>query len=261
MGIRRRRLRYGPRRQQVADLWLPEAASSGRPPVVVLVHGGYWQAPFTRRLMRPLAADLAGRGYAAYNVEYRRVGLGGGGGGWPATMDDVATAVDRLVDEPEVDASRVVLVGHSAGGQLVLWVAGRHRLPLGHLGSEAAGRPVAVGLRGVVAVAGVVDLDAATRGGGRGPVEQLVGADPERRRAASPIELLPIGVAQLLVHGTADTTVPLAMSEAYAAAASAAGDVVVLEQVAGAGHRDVLSPRSRSWAAVVARLPGWLVHP
>lgn len=290
---RPRRVRYGQRRQQVAELWLPDGRSlrgsttsdtthgdttdsesvagsstgsgtetrspDGRPcPVVVLLHGGYWRAPFTKRLMRSVARDVARRGWAALNVEYRRVGLGGGGGGWPATFDDVADAVDHVARLPELDPTCVVLCGHSAGGQLALWVAGRHRLPPGHEGARTAGHRPAVTLRGVVSVAGVVDLAAAVRGTGAEPVGRLLGGRLDLLDSASPFALLPLGVPQALVHGDADTVVPLSMSQRYARAAVDAGDDAVVDVVPGAGHRDVLSAASATWAAVVTHLERWL---
>ncbi|MDP2711345.1 MAG: alpha/beta hydrolase, partial [Solirubrobacteraceae bacterium] len=117
------RHRYGAHPRQVADLHLP--AGPGPHPVVVVLHGGYWRPPYTRLIMRPLCLDLARRGWAAWNVEYRR--LGRDGGGWPQTFDDVAAAIDHL-DELRagpVDLDRVTLLGHSAGGQLALWAGGR----------------------------------------------------------------------------------------------------------------------------------------
>ncbi len=112
-------MRYGDAPSQVADLHLP--AGAGPHPVVVLVHGGFWRSSYDRTLMAPLAAELASNGYAAWNIEYRRVGEDGGG--WPGLFTDVAAAVDALATVPEVDPARVVSCGHSAGGHLALWIA------------------------------------------------------------------------------------------------------------------------------------------
>src|ERR1700677_1310495 len=116
--------RYGAEPEQFGELWLPAAPATG---TVVVVHGGFWRARYDLSLGRPLAADLAARGYAAWNLEYRR---SGGGGGWPTTFEDVAAGIDLLAALP-VETSRVVAVGHSAGGHLGVWAAGRAGLPAG----------------------------------------------------------------------------------------------------------------------------------
>ena len=118
------RITYGEQPQQFADLYLP--ADEATPPVVVLIHGGFWRAQYGLDLMVPLAEDLADAGYAVWNIEYRRVGQPGGG--WPGTLDDVAAAVDELTAVTAthpLDLDRVAIVGHSAGGHLALWAAGR----------------------------------------------------------------------------------------------------------------------------------------
>ena len=187
--------------------------------------------------MDPLAADLVARGWAAWNVEYRRVGLRAGGG-WPATFDDVAAAIDLLADvEAPLDLGRVAAVGHSAGGHLALWAAGRSdaRVPL----SAAVGQ------------AAVSDLDrAAAAGVCGGMVERLLGGAParvpDRYREASPARRLPLDVPVLLVHGGRDDVVPVDMSRRFAAAAGC--ELVELE---ADGHFEHLEPGSRAWATVV----------
>jgi len=145
------RHRYGALPHQVCDLHRP--SGRGPHPVAVVLHGGYWQPPYTKLVMRPLCHDLVRRGYAAWNVEYRR--LGKDGGGWPMTFDDVAAAIDLLAElgDDRLDLDRVALVGHSAGGQLALWAAARPSLPAGAPG--AAPRVVA---KRVLALAAVCDL-------------------------------------------------------------------------------------------------------
>lgn len=244
---------YGPGTDQFGELWRP--AGDGPWPVVALLHGGFWRARRTLELMRPLAADLAGRGLAAWNLEYRRVGQPGGG--WPGTFQDVAAGLDHLAAlagrEP-LDLDRLVVAGHSAGGHLALWSAARPGLPAGAPGAGPRVVP-----RLAVSLAGVCDLAAGADDGlGEGAVAELLGAtpaqDPARYRLASPLARLPLGVAQLLVHGDADTRVPVAQSRAYAAAAAAAGDPVELVELAGAGHMDVIDPASPAWAEVTRRL-------
>lgn len=255
--------RYGPLADQVADLWLPdgELPETGWP-VVVLLHGGFWRHQYVRDLTEPLARDLAARGFAAWNLEYRRVPPpdlvvdAADRGGWTATFDDIAAGVDRLVDvEAPLDLSRVAVVGHSAGGQLALWTAGRSRLPAGAVGAAPRVRfSAAIGL------APVADLRAGERVGmGNGAMADLLGGTsaevPERWRLADPLRLAGHGVPVLLVHGEDDESVPLEQSQGYAAALRAAGDDV--EVVTGpADHMAVIDPREPLWQRAAA----WLEH-
>jgi acetyl esterase/lipase len=207
------RYAYGPGPSQFAELTLPNRSTPA--PVVVIVHGGFWRTGFGIELGRPLAGDLAGRGFATLNVEYRRVDTGdAGGGGWPQTGQDVADAVDALATdgqrlaEGRLDLTRVIGLGHSAGGQLVAWLAGR--------------RAPTVKLRALVSQAGVLDLTHAVEvGTGNGSVEEFMGGSPTTKPAAyaqaSPIALLPIGVPSVCVHGRADSVVPIDQSESLVA--------------------------------------------
>lgn len=244
---------YGDDPAQVAELRLPDG--TGPHPVVVLLHGGFWRSSYDRTLMEPLAADLVPRGWAAWNLEYRRVGQTGGG--WPGTFDDVAAAIDHLqvlVDAgAPLDLARVVAVGHSAGGHLALWSAGRHRLPAGAAGAE----PV-VALAAAVSQSGVSDLVAAADGrvGGRAVPDLLGGtpaAVPDRYATCSPVALVPVGVPTLCVHGRRDDIVPIDQSERWVAAATDAGDSAELVPFDG-GHFEVLDPTHQSWQVVVERL-------
>lgn len=246
-----RQLAYGDHPDQVGNLHLP--LGEGPWPTVVLVHGGFWRWGWDRTLMTPLAHDLAHRGVAVWNIEYRRVGQPGGG--WPGTLEDAAAAIDLVGGLDEVDDAHVVSLGHSAGGHLAVWLAARQRLPGGAPGAGPRVRP-----RGAVSQAGVLDLArAATDGLGNGACAALLGGDPddvpERYAAASPAALLPIGVPVLLVHGARDDVVPATQSRDYAVAARAARDVVETIELPGADHFDVIEPESRGWAAVVERLP------
>ena len=176
-------LSYGPLPEQVADLRLP--AATGRPaPLVVVVHGGFWRDEWDRAHAGPQSDGLAAAGYVVATVEYRRVG---GGGGWPATLDDVALLGDTLPGlvadavGDRVDRSRTVLVGHSAGGHLAAWSAARHRLPADSPWHRATALPV-----GVVALAGVLDLGLSERLGlGGHAAARAAGRNAER--AAGPV--------------------------------------------------------------------------
>ena len=243
-------VRYGPDPEHVANLHRP--AGEGPWPSVVVVHGGFWRDRYDRTVTTSLAEDLARRGLLAWNVEYRRVGREGGG--WPGTLADVAAAADALVDVGEADAVRVVALGHSAGGQLALWLAGRHRLTPGSPGGAPRLRP-----RAAVSLAGVVDLVRASEAGlGNGACDAFLGGSaggvPDRYAVASPAALLPLGVPQLLVHGGRDANVR-GISRAYAELARAAGDDVELVELPEADHFDVVDTGHEAWAAVVERLP------
>jgi acetyl esterase/lipase len=244
-------IRYGDQPDNVANLHLP--AGEGPFPVVVLVHGGFWRYGWDRTLMTSLAHDLVRRGIAAWNIEYRRVGQEGGG--WPGTFLDVAAAVDHLEQLDAVDTSRVVTCGHSAGGHLALWLAGRRRVPAGAPGSDPVVRP-----RAAVAQGAVSDLATTyARDLGNGAAAALLGGGPdefpERYRAADPAALAPLGVTQLLVHGARDDVVPVAQSRAHAAAG--VGEVELVE-FADADHFDVIEVDHPAWQAVVERLPALL---
>jgi acetyl esterase/lipase len=224
--------------------------------VAVLIHGGYWRPTYDRSLMRPLALDLIGRGVAAWNVDYRA--SGDGGGGWPRTFEDVAAAVDLLVevaDDHPLDLDRVVTVGHSAGGTLALWAAARSGLPAG-----APGHDPSVPIRAAVSLAGVNNLVAGYFDDlGSGAVEALMGRTPNDDRSryelASPEDRLPIGVRQLVVHGSDDVVVPPEQSTKYAAKATASGDRVELLEIDGADHFDVVDADHDAWKQVADRLP------
>lgn len=243
------RITYGDDESQIGELYLPEGTH--RVPVVVVVHGGFWRSRYGYDLGAPLAADLAVHGMAAWNIEYRRVG---NGGGWPETFHDVAAAVDALASVVQdhaggrLDLDDVRGLGHSAGGHLAVWAAGRPLLPAATPGAD----PV-VRLSRVVSQAGVLDLvDASDQRLGDGACEALLGGpavhQPRRYAVASPLALLPLGVPVVCVHGDADVNVPISQSQTYTAAATAAGDPARLHRLAGVDHFALIDPATPAWA-------------
>ena len=218
------RLAYGSGPQQYGELWVPPGP--GPHPVAVVIHGGCWRAQYGEEHIRPVCAALAREGVAAWCLEYRRVG--DEGGGWPGTFEDVAHGADRLREiatARNLDLRRVVGLGHSAGGQLALWLAARPRLPK----DDPFRGPDPLVLRGVVGLAPVADLARAADDHVCGDmVPALLGgppsAQPARYAAVSPIALLPLGLPQHVIHGRRDGIVPFAQSERYVAAARGKGD-------------------------------------
>jgi acetyl esterase/lipase len=256
------RVQYGARKYQFGDLWVPAAKIGTKLPVVVFLHGGWWQSAYDLAYAGELCAALKAEGVAVWSVEYRRVGETGGG--WPATFQDVAAGFDfvaELAKKHPLDLTRVVAVGHSAGGHLAFWLAGRHHLPET---SELHGlRVPAVPLHGVIALAGVVDLrltiDLAgyfTFAHDKGEVVSLMGGTPmqvpERYRAGNPGDLLPLSVPQVLIQGTEDSQIPPQLPERWAEMARRQGDTVTVTMVPGAGHFDVVDPQSMAWPVVKA---------
>ena len=249
-----RRLAYGPGGERFGDLYLPRRAVphyvTGLHPVAIVLHGGCWQARYGLAPLGRLCAALAAEGLAVWNVEYRRLD---NGGGWPLTFMDVAAAADalrRMAPVYHLDLARVISIGHSAGGHLALWLAGRHHLPASSLLYSAAPLP----LCGVLSLAGVPDLAAALKEGLCGDAAaKLAGGLPSEVPAhyqqASPIEMLPLGVRQWHIIGRDDDTVHVDYLQRYAAVA-AQHDPVQLDILPDAGHFEVVDPRAPAWAAV-----------
>ncbi|WEF31552.1 alpha/beta hydrolase [Pseudoduganella chitinolytica] len=243
------RLPYGWHPSQFGELRLP--AGPGPFPVVVGIHGGWWRAAHGLETHAHLCAALTRLGYATWNIEYRRVGEAGGG--WPGTLQDVGAALDYLAviaAEFNLDLARVVPVGFSAGGQLALWAAARAAFAAGHPLHEATPLPVSA----AVALAGAVDLArCAELQLSKGIVAAFLGGDPaavpERFAAASPAQL-PIAVPHTLVHGSADSSVPVEISQRYHAAATARGAACELVVLPGVEHFDLIDPLSPAWPAV-----------
>ncbi len=248
---------YGGLSRQRGEWTFPQAGGSPLP-VVMLVHGGYWQPGYGPDLERSVAAAAARRGLAVWNIDYRAADAD-----YPATFLDAAAALDHLPVSgfaDRLDLDRVAVVGHSAGGHLALWLASRAALPPGAPGAPEDGSPQ---VRLAVGQAPLADLVAAARQQlGGGAVESLLDttpeADPDRYAVSSPQALLPLPAAGrprlLLVHGTDDAVVPISQSRGYAAAARRSSTPVTLREVPGAGHLDHLDPTSDAlrpvWAAL-----------
>jgi acetyl esterase/lipase len=222
---------YGSDAEQVADVYLPESTPSRR--TVLLVHGGFWRPEFDRVHARPLAAHLAARGHVVVSVEYRRLP-----GNPDVTLRDVRVAADTLAREPWADGSSIQAVGHSAGGHLVLVLAGDTDTPL----------------QSVLALAPVADLVAAeTRGLDGDAVASFLGTpaadrpdlDPVRR----PAPMIPVAI----VHGVNDSIVPLKLSATYVEAHGVDGHQRLVA-LPGIGHYEVIDPEATAIADVDAAL-------
>lgn len=236
-----KRVAYGSDPNQFLDLRLPATKEKALFPLVINIHGGFWRAKYDLAHAAHLCAALTHKGLATANVEYRRVG--NEGGAWPGTFTDIRSAYQFLRQNARtysVDANRVVVMGHSAGGQLALCLA--------------AHEP---SVTRVASLAGVVDLQRAyeLHLSNDAVVEFLRGKPsevPDHYREADPMQLSISQARQWLIHGLQDDTVPFAFSRDYVSAKQkhrSKEDVHLLE-IAGAGHLDLIDPRSAAWKQV-----------
>lgn len=243
---------YGRDAIQKVDVWLPKRP--GLHPVVLMVHGGCWQTSIAdRKLMNWIANDLRASGVAVWNIDYR--GVDRAGGGYPGTFTDVAKAADQLLVEAgrfHLDTAHVIAVGHSAGGHLALWLAGRHRLPAAS--PLVTSHPLRIAR--VVSLGGLPDLEATAASPDNGCGTQVVGrlvgvptpARPDVYADISVPRLLPLGVPQTLVNGREDRVIPYRLATGYAEQARAKGDTVTLHTVPATGHVELIAPETRAWA-------------
>lgn len=250
------RVAYGPDALHFGDLRLPEGR--GPFPVVIVVHGGCWLSRYGLQNSTALADALRDAGFATWNIEYRRIG--DAGGGWPNTFIDVGRAADHLrvlARTHPLDLARVVAVGHSAGGQLAMWLAGAARVPA----SSPVARVDPIALTGVVALAGIADLaDFRTYSSDTcgDVVDPLLGGTPEqvpeRYAAVSPVALLPFPVPQVQITGSLDLVMPAAALAKHEAAAKAAGSAFELIVLEGLGHHELMSPRTAAFPVLEAAI-------
>ena len=240
---------YGTDQMQKVDVWLPKTSKLPFP-TVLMIHGGCWTTSIAdRSLMNWIAADLRDHGVAVWNIDYR--GVDRAGGGYPGTFTDSAAAADALTANAKrygLDTRNIVAVGHSAGGHLALWLAGRRNLPKDS--PLAGGTPL--GIARVISLGGLPDLEATAaapdNGCGTEVVARLVG-DPPHYADTSVPHLLPLGVPQDLVNGREDRIIPYRLATDYVAKAKASGDTVTLHTIPATGHVELIAPESAAWAA------------
>ena len=248
-----RRISYGPDTLHFGELRVPDGA--GPFPIAVVIHGGCWQAAYDLHHAAAESEALRASGIATWTIEYRRIG--DSGGGWPGTLQDITRAIEFVPQlaarAPHLDATRVILIGHSAGGHLALWAASRADATA----SPDFPTPPSLPIRGVVSLAGITDLReyGSQPGSCNSAVPQLMGGTPDeydaRYAAANPVELVPLRAPVRLVHGERDPIVPPAQSHAFAERNRAAGGQAVVVLVDGAGHFDVIAPHAPAWREVV----------
>jgi acetyl esterase/lipase len=239
---------YGPDQMQKVDVWLP--TQKGPHPVVLMVHGGCWQTSIAdRTLMDWVAGDLREAGIAVWNIDYR--GVDRSGGGYPGTFADAAAAADALRANAarfNLDTSKVVAIGHSAGGHLALWLAARPRLP----GTSPLATANPLPIAHVISLGGLPDLEATAaspdNGCGTAVVAKLVGTRPDPYADTSVPRLFPLGVPQDLVNGREDRIIPFRMATDYVARATRAGDRATLHAIPATGHVELVTPGTAAWA-------------
>ncbi|HTT96508.1 MAG TPA: alpha/beta hydrolase [Rhizomicrobium sp.] len=246
---------YGRDALQIGDLYLPKG--NGPHPVIVLIHGGCWLAELPgREMMAPMIEPLRAHGFAIWNIEYRRIGHDGGG--YPGTFLDTARAIDELrnlAPRYHLDLTHVVTVGHSAGGHLAIWASARSRIAK----TSALYESDPLRIQAAVSLSGILDLES-YRGsgpdscGGPPTIDAITGRHPDPYADTSPARLVPSGVHQVIFSGDLDHIVPAPFGHAYAKKARAAGDRVDDIEIKGAGHFELIDPKSAAWPTIEAAI-------
>lgn len=253
------RIYYGENEHQYGELLIPETEAPH--PVAILIHGGFWKSGYDLDLTREIAMDLTADGWATWNIEYNRIGHDQGG--WPGTFLDAAAAADHLTHmapEYNLDVSRVVSIGHSAGGHLALWLAGRANLP----STSELYKETFLSVGAAVSLAGISDLatmyhihafrDQELAKDTDNPTAELMGGTPvevpERYRQGSPKEMLPLSTSHVLFHGSLDVNVPVGMSDDYHEWAENMGDAVKYVRLTDTEHFMFTDPSTRAWSKV-----------
>lgn len=233
---------YGKEKLQYGELRMP--SGKGPFPLVIIIHGGCWLSQMaTTKIMSPLATAITKEGIATWSIEYRGVDVPGGR--WPGTYNDANAGIqyiNKIAKKYNLDLNKVIILGHSAGGELALWEAAKTKLPI----------------RGVIDLSGPGNLPEfyplQMHTCGADVVTQLMHGSPTQNpsnyKKGSPSELLPLGVKQILITGAEDIDVPSYLAQSYAQAAQKAGDTVQFIEVKNAAHFEMVSPSSTAWPVV-----------
>ena len=246
---------YGDEELQFGELRTPLTQDTF--PLVIFLHGGCWLSDYNLEYLSAAAGDLVKDGYAVWTPEYRRVG--DEGGGYPNTFKDIQASVDfvrTLADIYPLDIDNVVIMGHSAGGHLALWLATQ-----GNLSAKSSlYNPNPLPLKGVISLAGITDLVAYDKTGNdcSTAVAKLMGGQANEMKSryfeSGPINLVPSNIPTRLIQGEVDNIVPMSQGDTYAIKAKAAGEDVKVVTIKGGGHFDMVSPYSTAWKAIKTEL-------
>ena len=248
---------YGEHDQQFGELYLPQSVSEQEQqklyPIIILLHGGCWRAAYDSSVLGGLSQSLCQLGYAVWNLEYRRLG---NGGGWPVTFQDVALGTDFLrsiADKYYLDLHRVITMGHSAGGHLALWLASRNKLAT----DSVVYQPKPLAIQSVISLAGIPDLDQASkRSICRGAVDELMGGSPDaiakKYKQGSPHHLEPFDISTYHLVGEFDPIVPFPYLAQYLEENPSPHKQ--LDIIPDIGHFEMVMPDTIAWDYILRAL-------